>query len=573
MSDTDRPAPTPLTRRAVVATTGAVWAAPVVTTLAAAPAFAASAGRAAAITAVTPSTTYVTDAATASGVTLTAKVTDVNGAAVAGAVVTFALTPDAEWPVSFGSSASAGVLTATATTNAAGVASAAYSYAKPTRQALLETTASVSTPSGTVSTRWSTRFRGWVLPLGGRPSTNGGAATFAIAGSRPFTWGNAAFRGTSRTATDYVPAPMDLVTGSAVAVWAGSWSGAGASGAYQGWAVLQSDGSVIVGAGTESGEQLGNGPRPTSAGAMVRRPDSDLPAAAAPLGVFGYFHQAVIADGTVYVCGLGQSGELGNGTVAAVGAPASVMRAVSSSPSNGSELPAGRATAVAISGFGNQNSYPEAVVAIADGRLFGWGSEAYLAAGSSATTARSVPKALVTASVNTAAAGVTFTQVSGGSAFFVALGVKDGVTGLYAWGSGASSGRLGNGSTTDANGFRIAPVSVLPSGRTWVKVVAGASGAMVLSSTGEVWTWGGLRPGNGDAAPNAGLAVRLQVAGRRFTDIAVGYNSLQLALADDGTLYTWNGALNTGVTGTQTTVGSGTLAIATPVITTNVMAD
>lgn len=566
MTETDRSAPHPLTRRAVVATTGAAWAAPVVTALTAAPAFAVSAGRAAAITVVTPTSEYPTESATSTAVTLTAKVTDVDGAAVAGAVVTFTLAPEATWTASFGASATDGQLTATAVTDTAGLATASYAHAKPTQHAaLLRTTASVATAAGPVTATWRTRFRGWVLPTGGRGAMVASPTSYAIAGTRLFTWGthNSSQRGTARSTPDYIPGVLDYAgVGAFRALWH-NWSNTGAIV----WSGLRSDGTVIAGGQSFNGALAG-----AAGTAVTTAPGSDLPAGAVTTGAYGGAHQAFVAAGNVYVSGKGGAGEIGRGATGTV----TVAKAVYTAPTGGSELPAGRTSAVAVASLLNSVAFDEAVIAIADGLLYGWGSMPYLASGAAAAGSQTTPKALVTATANTAADGVLFSQVSAGNGFVVALGTRNGVSEVYSWGTVADQGRLGNGSTTSVNGYRIGAVTVLPAGRTWVKVVAGQGGAMALSRDGEVWVWGALRPGDGSTTqPLAGPAVQVKVPAQtqgqlvRFTDIAIC--SAQFALADTGVLYAWGGSLPNGVNGTQTLAGTGTLLTATPVDTTRVM--
>jgi alpha-tubulin suppressor-like RCC1 family protein len=115
---------------------------------------------------------------------------------------------------------------------------------------------------------------------------------------------------------------------------------------------------------------------------------------------------------------------------------------------------------------------------------------------------------------------------------------------LLSWGSNRD-GALGNGTTTDSN----VPVSVsagaIPSGTTFTQVSAGYDHNLALSSTGQLYSWGGTTTyaslGNGSSA---GSEVPVAVtdgaipAGTTFTQIAAG-GYLDLALASNGHLYSW----------------------------------
>ena len=80
--------------------------------------------------------------------------------------------------------------------------------------------------------------------------------------------------------------------------------------------------------------------------------------------------------------------------------------------------------------------------------------------------------------------GVTFTKISAGASFTCGL-TPAGVA--YCWGAN-DNGQLGDGGIEDR--WQIAPVS-MPSGHTFVDIDAGADHACGVTTTGEVWCWGG----------------------------------------------------------------------------------
>lgn len=196
------------------------------------------------------------------------------------------------------------------------------------------------------------------------------------------------------------------------------------------------------------------------------------------------------------------------------------------------------------SDFTQISSYDDHTLAIgADGYTWAWGENTDGGLGDGTTTHRSTPVLVKTP------AGVTFTQVSAGTNFSVALG-SDG--NAYAWGRN-QFGELGVGDTNS----RSLPTRVsLPAGVTLTALSAGSSHVAGLGSDGEVYMWGRNyqgRLGFGDGvdrwAPDRLASVP---AGVTFTKLFAG-SEYTLAIADNGEAFAW-GANGVGQLGVGDTV-------------------
>lgn len=145
--------------------------------------------------------------------------------------------------------------------------------------------------------------------------------------------------------------------------------------------------------------------------------------------------------------------------------------------------------------------------------------------------------------------GVRFAQVSAGHDHTLAVG-SDGH--VYAWGDN-SKGELGNGTLTNADTpVRIADNAAIQ-GKTFIAVSAGTTFSMALASDGTVYTWGNNSRGelgNGSTT-NSVEPVKANLRAT-ITAISAGYWHA-MALASDGTIYTWGdneyGQLGNGLFG------------------------
>lgn len=176
-----------------------------------------------------------------------------------------------------------------------------------------------------------------------------------------------------------------------------------------------------------------------------------------------------------------------------------------------------------------------------DGNIYAWGGNGAGQVGDGTTTTRLTP---VRAK---APAGVTFTQVSGGEGFALAIG-SDGNT--YSWGQG-QYGQLGAGSTADA----WTPTAVqLPAGVTFTQVDAGAYHSVALGSDGNTYAWGLNSQGRlGDGTSTSRTTpVKVQTpVGVAFTKVEAG-GVFSLGLTAEGDIYAWGqnffGELGNGTT-------------------------
>ncbi|MCX6879389.1 MAG: hypothetical protein NTW21_37145, partial [Verrucomicrobia bacterium] len=133
--------------------------------------------------------------------------------------------------------------------------------------------------------------------------------------------------------------------------------------------------------------------------------------------------------------------------------------------------------------------YRHSLALCSDGTVAAWGFNGSGQLGDNATTSRTVPVAVNTASGVSALFGKTVVAVSAGGDHSMAL-CSDGT--VAAWGSNAF-GKLGDNTTTS----RTVPVAVNTAsgvsalfGRTVVAVSAGGDHSMALCSDGTVATWG-----------------------------------------------------------------------------------
>ena len=200
----------------------------------------------------------------------------------------------------------------------------------------------------------------------------------------------------------------------------------------------------------------------------------------------------------------------------------------------------------------NGNGYSLALSA--DGTVYTWGRNEYGQLGNGTITANSpVPVAVKTA--GTPMEGKTITQVAAGATHSLAL-ATDGT--IYAWGKN-EYGQLGNDSTTNSS----VPVAVKTAGtpmagKTIIQIHAGYEHSLALASDGTVYAWGRNNSGQlgkNDATdvhiPAAVQTLGTPMAGKVIVQLAAG-NSQSMALASDGTVYTWGwnqyGQLGNGTT-------------------------
>ena len=252
---------------------------------------------------------------------------------------------------------------------------------------------------------------------------------------------------------------------------------------------------------------------------------------------------ALSADSTIYTWGRNEYGQLGNG-VTATNSPVPVAVKTAGTPMKGK-------TIVQISA-----KVWYALALASDGTVYSWGFNSWgqLGNGTSGTANNaSAPVAVKTA--GTPMEGKTIVQVAAGATHSLAL-ATDGT--IYAWGKN-EYGQLGNDSTTNSP----VPVAVKTAGtpmdgKTIIQIHAGYEHSLALASDGTVYAWGRNNSdqlGKNDATdahiPAAVQTLGTPMAGKVIVQLAAG-NSQSMALASDGTVYTWGwnqyGQLGNGTT-------------------------
>ena len=308
---------------------------------------------------------------------------------------------------------------------------------------------------------------------------------------------------------------------------------------------------------------------------------------------------ALSADSTIYTWGRNEYGQLGNG-VTATNSPVPVAVKTAGTPMEGktiTQLSAKVWYALALasdgtvyswgfnswgqlgngtSGAANNASAPVAVktagtpmegktivqvaagathsLALAtDGTIYAWGKNEYGQLGNDSTTNSPVPVAVKTA--GTPMAGKTIIQIHAGYEHSLAL-ASDGT--VYAWGRN-NSGQLGKNDATDTHiPAAVQTLGTPMAGKVIVQLAAGNSQSMALASDGTVYTWGWNQYGqlgNGTTTnsriPVAVVTTGTPLAGKTISQIAAG-NAHALAMTDDGAIYSWGwnqyGQLGNGTT-------------------------
>lgn len=188
------------------------------------------------------------------------------------------------------------------------------------------------------------------------------------------------------------------------------------------------------------------------------------------------------------------------------------------------------------------------IVLTADGKVFGWGSNNQGQLGNTLTTASTTPVSLKD---DAALAGKTIAVIASGTSHNLALTTNGE---LFSWGNN-TSGKLGDGSTTN----RTQPVAVVASGalagKTITAIAAGDQHSLALSAEGKVFAWGsnsfdqlGTEAWQDSSVPVA-VDTRGALRGKTITAIAAGYGH-SLVLTSDGEVFSWgsngNGKLGNG---------------------------
>lgn len=196
-------------------------------------------------------------------------------------------------------------------------------------------------------------------------------------------------------------------------------------------------------------------------GLLVPRPQK-IPLAHVTLATGARTHSLFDSGGTVYACGDGVYGELGDGSTASRSTPTPVTG-----------LPAGKVKAL-MSSWGGSGAL------MADGSYYDWGYNQAGQLGDRSTADSAVP-------VRVALPGPVGQAFQGGS------GPTNGQTiailadgSLWTWGNG-TNGQIGDGTTRSS----ASPVRItLPEGARPVKVASGGFACYAIDQAGRLWAWG-----------------------------------------------------------------------------------
>ena len=230
---------------------------------------------------------------------------------------------------------------------------------------------------------------------------------------------------------------------------------------------------------------------------------------------------AIKTDGTLWLWGQNNSGQLGDNTITNKSSPVQTV----CGGTNWKQVSCDAASTAAIK---------------TDGTLWLWGFNLYGGLGiNTNVTFRSSP-------VQTVAFGTNWKQVSLGI-FHTAAIKTDGT--LWTWGHN-SYGQLGD--NTIAN--RSSPVQTIAYGTNWKQVSCGGGITAATKTDGTLWTWGRNQFGQvGDnTTTNRSSPVQTIAYGTNWKQVSCGYY-YNAAIKTDGTLWTW-GENYKGVLGDNTII-------------------
>jgi alpha-tubulin suppressor-like RCC1 family protein len=201
---------------------------------------------------------------------------------------------------------------------------------------------------------------------------------------------------------------------------------------------------------------------------LVYTRPQQVPLSGVTLAAGARTHSLFDSNGSVYACGSGDAGELGNGSTASASTPTPVTG-----------LPDGVKVAALTSSWEGSGAL------LANGSYYDWGYNAAGQLGDGTTTNSAVP---VQVSFSSPAAQV-FQGGSGPTNGQTIAILKNGS--VWTWGDN-DRGQLGTGTKTPAT----TPVQVhVPGGVTFVKVSSGGYASYAIDKTGRLWAWGDNRNG------------------------------------------------------------------------------
>jgi alpha-tubulin suppressor-like RCC1 family protein len=226
---------------------------------------------------------------------------------------------------------------------------------------------------------------------------------------------------------------------------------------------------------------------------LIEKQPLQLPLSDVTLATGARTHALIDSHGTVYSCGSGDAGELGNGSTASSSTPTPVVG-----------LPNGVGVTALTSSWEGSGAL------LSNGYYYNWGYNAAGQLGNGSTTNSAVP-------VEVALPNPVTQVFQGGS------GAKNGQTivilrnrAVWTWGSN-DRGQLGIGSRTDSD----VPVQVhVPKHVTFVEVSSGGFASYAIDQTGRLWAWGDNRSGQLGTGSGTELATLPVKVGTLLTQVS-----------------------------------------------------
>ena len=209
----------------------------------------------------------------------------------------------------------------------------------------------------------------------------------------------------------------------------------------------------------------------------------------------GYHTAAIKTDGTLWLWGYNNNGQLGDNSITGTSSPIQTV----SAGTNWKQVSCGYLNTAAIK---------------TDGTLWTWGFNAQGQLGDNTPDWRSSP-------VQTVSGGTNWKQVAGGG--YITAAIKTDGT-LWLWGTNGV-GELGDNTRTN----RSSPVQTVSAGTNWKQVAGGGSGhTAAIKTDGTLWLWGlnGIIGGDGQLGDNSithrSSPVQTVSGGTNWKQVAVG---------------------------------------------------
>jgi alpha-tubulin suppressor-like RCC1 family protein len=205
-----------------------------------------------------------------------------------------------------------------------------------------------------------------------------------------------------------------------------------------------------------------------------------------------YYTAAIKTDGTLWLWGLNDNGQLGDNSVSNKSSPVQTI----SFGTNWKQVVCGSSHTAAIK---------------TDGTLWLWGDNLYGQLGDNSISDKSSP-------VQTISFGTNWKQVVCGSTYTAAI-KTDGT--LWLWGRD-NYGQLGDNSVSN----KSSPVQTISAGTNWKQVSSGAGHTAAIKTDGTLWLWGlnGFGQLGDNSISNKSSPVQTVSAGSNWKQVYCGDN-------------------------------------------------